>query len=377
MAQSRIGTDVNRRRHIRLLPIAAAAVAVAVIVAPVSAQNLQFFRIGTGSISGVYFPVGGLIASAISHPPGASLCGQGGSCGVPGLVAVAQASRGSVINVQGIASGRIESALVQADVAYSAYHGKDHFAGKNAVPGLRVIANLYPEAVHVVVREDSRIRSVADLRGKRVSLDLEGSGTRPIAVLVLKGYGVERGGLRQVNSQVGPAIDRLRGGRIDGFFFVGGFPAPSIARLAGDMRLRLLPVAGEAAAAITARDPFLAAARIPERTYAGIGAVETLAVGALWLVSDKIGEDLVYGITRALWHPSTREILDQGPPPTREMQLSNALDGVEIPLHPGAARFYRQMGMLEESAPAAEPTSTTEPDAAPKGSPESTTSPVN
>lgn len=342
---------MNRRKHVRLfLLAAAAAVAGAATTAP--AQNLQFFRIGTGSISGVYFPVGGLIASAISHPPGASLCGQGGSCGVPGLVAVAQASRGSVVNVMGIAEGRIESALAQADVAYGAYHGKGDFAGANAVPGLRAVANLYPEAVHVVVRADSRIRSVAGLRGKRVSLDLKGSGTRPIAVLVLKGYGLEPRALRQVNSQVGPAIDRLRSGRIDGFFFVGGTPVPSIARLARDVGLRLLPVDGEAATAITAADPFLSPVGIAAGTYAGVDPVRTLAVGALWVVSDKIDADLVYGITRALWHPSTREILDQGPPATRKIRLSDALDGLAIPLHPGAARFYRQVGMLDESEPA-------------------------
>ncbi|MDX1484980.1 MAG: TAXI family TRAP transporter solute-binding subunit [Alphaproteobacteria bacterium] len=317
---------------------------------PAAAQDRQFLRIGTGSISGIYFPVGGLIASAISHPPGASLCGEGGSCGVPGLVAVAQASRGSVVNIRNIALGRIESALVQADMAYFAVKGQGVFAGK-AVTGLRAIANLYLEAVHVIVRQDSDIRSIRGLKGKRVSLDLKGSGTRTVATLLLKRYGIDPQTLRRRNSQVGPAVDRLRTGGIDAFFFVGGFPAPSIARLAADVPLRLLPVAGAEAAAIREADPFLTAVNIPASAYPGVPETSTLAVGAQWVISDKVSKDLVYGITEALWHPTTRAILDQGPRVTKQMRLENALKGVAIPLHEGASQFYREQGLINAPAP--------------------------
>ena len=259
-----------------ILKTVAALAAAAVLSLPAAAQDRIFLRIGTGSISGVYFPIGGLIASAISHPPGASLCGQGGSCGVPGLVAVAQASRGSVSNVRQIAAGRIESALVQADIAYFAVKGVGIFSGGKAIPGLRAIANLYPEAVHVVVREDSRIRAIGDLRRKRVSLDLKGSGTRSIANLVLMAHGVDPKSLRRRDSQVGPAVDRLQVGGIDAFFFVGGFPAPSIARLAREVPLRLLPITGEQAAAIRKTNPFLAVVTIPPSVYGRMAATTTL-----------------------------------------------------------------------------------------------------
>lgn len=316
-------------------------------VASGHAQDMRFFRIGTGSISGVYFPVGGLLASAISNPSGDKLCGRGGSCGVPGLVAVAQATRGSVANVRGIRAGRLESGLVQADIAFFAANGKGAFAGKKAAPGLRAIANLYAEAVQVVVRRGSSIRGIGDLRGKKVSLDLLGSGTRAIALRVLNGYGITPDDLRQVNSQIGPAMDRLRSRRIDAFFFVGGFPAPALTRLSGVAPVRLLPIRGERAQAIRESDPFLASVRIPADTYGQGKAVTTLAVGALWLVSDKIDGDTVYGITRALWHASTRTILDQGPVATRQIRLENALKGVAVPLHGGAARFYREKGLLK------------------------------
>jgi TRAP transporter TAXI family solute receptor len=102
------------------------------------------------------------------------------------------------------------------------------FGGSKAVSGLRAIASRYPEAGHVVVRKDSPIRSIKGLQGKRVSIDLKGSGTRAVAMLVLKGIGIDAASLRQLNSQIGPAVDRLKSGRLDAFFFVGGFPAPSI-----------------------------------------------------------------------------------------------------------------------------------------------------
>ena len=144
------------------------ALLVAMAVAgPAQAQTqdkgLKFFRIGTGSTSGVYFPIGGLIASAISNPPGSRQCDRGGSCGVPGLISVAQATMGSVDNVQAIATGALESGLAQADVATWAYNGTGIFKGKKPVTNLRAIANLYPESIHVVVRRAAKVRGFHDL----------------------------------------------------------------------------------------------------------------------------------------------------------------------------------------------------------------------
>ncbi len=177
-----------RLRSLSMAPVLAlcAALAAAVLPRPAAAQDIRYFRIGTGSISGVYFPVGGLIANIISNPPGSRACDEGGSCGVPGLIAVVQATLGSVANVHAVQSGMLESAMVQADIASFAYHGTGPFAREKPFKELRAIANLYPEAVHVVVRRDSPIKSMSDLAGRRVSLDLTGSGTRAVALTVLE-----------------------------------------------------------------------------------------------------------------------------------------------------------------------------------------------
>ena len=110
--------------------------------APLLAQDVRFFRIGTGATSGTYFSIGGLIANVISNPPGSRACDRGGSCGVPGLIAVAQSTQGSVENVKAIIDGQLESALAQADVAYWAYHGTGMFREQGPSRGLRAIAHL-------------------------------------------------------------------------------------------------------------------------------------------------------------------------------------------------------------------------------------------
>lgn len=310
-------------------------------------QEPTFFRIATGSISGVYYPVAGVIATAISGPPGSRPCHEGGSCGVPGLVAVAQASRGSIQNLRALAAGEVESALVQADVAAEAFAGRGIFAESGPMTGLRALARLYPEILHIVVREDSGIETIEDLRDRRVSLDLAESGTRGLALRVLAAHGLVPGAIQARHSQIGPAVDRLEAGTLDAFFFVGGYPAPILQTLAQSVPLRFLSLSEPVRAALVAETPFLFVETLPEGTYGMAEPRESLAVGALWLVSSRVSDALAHGMTQALWHPMNRRLLDQGPPATRQILPQTALIGLPVPLHPGAERYYREAGMLD------------------------------
>lgn len=328
--------------------VAALAVICALaLLAPVfsQAQDISFFRLGTGSTGGTYYPIGGIIASAISKPPGSRECDVGGSCGVPGLIAVAQSTEGSVENVKGIGQGALESGLAQADVSYWAYYGVGIFEKTGPVENLRSIANLFPEAVHLVVRRGAGIFSVADLRGKRVSLDREGSGTRVDALLILKAYGLEPKDLDSRALASGHAADLLRAGELDGFFMVAGTPANAVAGLADDSLIELVPIKGAEGEKLLEEYPFFRHDRIKAGTYFNVPLTETLSVGAHWLVSAEVPADTVYQMTRALWHENTRRLLDNGHPKGKLIQITSALDRLVVPLHPGARRYYAEVGM--------------------------------
>ncbi|EKE44819.1 outer membrane protein, hypothetical [Oceaniovalibus guishaninsula JLT2003] len=313
------------------------------------AQQPQFFRIGTGGTSGTYYPIGGLIANAISNPPGSRSCEEGGSCGYPGLIATALSANGSVANVNAIAGGTLESGFSQSDVATWAQTGTGIWEDQEPVEKLRAIANLYPETIHLVASADSGIDSVDDLRGKRVSLDEPGSGTLVDARIILDAYGLSESDVDAQFLKPDQAAERMRDGAMDAFFFVGGFPAGAIAELASQEDIVLVPISGDEASGITDEYTFFAQNTVPGGTYEGVeDDVQTLSVGAQWITSADQPDDLIYGITKALWNDNTRQLLDAGHQKGKEITAETALNGVGIPLHPGAERFYREAGLLNE-----------------------------
>ena len=310
------------------------AVAVMAVAAITGAQAQQFFRIGTGGTAGTYYPVGGMIANAVSQP------GK--------IVATAAATNGSVANVNGISGGSLESGFSQSDVATWAQKGTGIFEGKPHVPGLRMIANLYPETIHVVVKKGSGIKSVADLKGKRVALDEPGSGTLINARLVLAAYGVQEADIKPEYITPNQAGDKMKDGSLDAFFFTGGAPAGAIAELASaGSGIELLPIDGPQAQGLRMASPFFANDTIPADTYKGVAAVNTLAVGAQWVTSDKADAETVYLITKALFSDATQKTLQSGHPKGKMITLKNAVQGVGIPFHPGAERFYKEAGALK------------------------------
>jgi TRAP transporter TAXI family solute receptor len=308
---------------------------------------MQFFRIGTGGVAGTYYPIGGLIADIISSPPGARPCDKGGSCGVPGLVAIAQSSNGSVANVNAIKSGELESGFVQSDVAYWAYTGTGIFEGQGKVENLRAIANLYPESIHVVARKDAGIETIADLAGKRVSLDEPGSGTLVDARIILEAYGLSEEDIDAEYIKPSPAVAQIRDNQLDAFIIVAGYPTGSVVELASSVGAELVPVDGAEIDSLLEQYQFFAPDVIPAGTYEGIGETRTISVGAQWVVGAEVDEELVYGITEALWHENARKLLDNGHAKGKAITLETALDGIGIPLHPGAERFYREAGLLQ------------------------------
>lgn len=333
------------KRSLKAAVISTALIAGSGVVA--SAQDISFFTIGTGGTAYTYYPVGGVIANAISKPPGSRECGEGGSCGVEGLIASAVSSRGSVDNVNAILSGLRNSGFAQSDVAYWAYSGTGTMEGKDPATDLRTIAALFEEHIHLVALADSGIDSVADLKGKRVSLDEPGSGTYVDAKLILEANDVALEDITAEALKGGAAAEALRNGKVDAFFVVAGYPTGAVVELASAADIKLVPIDGDGAAALTEKYGFFAASDIPEGTYEGVDATTTVAVGAQWFTSAKEDEELIYNITKALWNEQSRKLLDVGHAKGKTITIETALNGVGVPLHPGAERFYKEAGVLK------------------------------
>ena len=302
------------------------------------AQAPAFFRIGTGGTAGTYYPIGGLIANAVSGAEGR---------GVPGLVATAVASNGSVANINAVQGGSSESGFTQSDVAFWAYTGTGLYEGKPKVQDLRVIATLYPETIHLVARKDANIKSVADLKGKRVSLDEPGSGTIVDARLVLSAFGLTEKDIKAEYLKPGPSSDRLKDGALDAYFFVGGYPTGAISELATSTGISLVPIAGPEVDKLLSNYTFFARDTVPAGAYKDVAETQTISVNAQWVTSAKQSEDLVYKVTKALWSDETRKLLDAGHAKGRLIQLQTATTGLGVPLHPGAEKFYREAGVLK------------------------------
>ncbi len=331
----------------RSVSLGCAALLAAGLAGTTMAQELKFFTIGTGGTAYTYYPIGGLIANAISKPPGSRECGEGGSCGVEGLIASAVSSRGSVDNVNAITSGLRNSGFSQSDVAYWAYTGSGIMEGQPPAEDLRAIAALYPEHIHLVALADSGINSVADLKGKRVSLDEPGSGTYVDALLILESAGLSADDIEAEALKGNAAAEALRNGKIDAYFVVAGYPTGSVVELASAADIKLVPISGEGADALVKKYGFFSTSDIPAGTYEGVAATPTVAVGAQWLTSAKEDEELIYQITKALWNKETRKLLDDGHAKGKSITLETALDGVGVPLHPGAERYYKEVGLIK------------------------------
>ncbi len=336
---------MNRRT---LVTLSAGAIAGAGALGSVLAQDMAFFRIGSGSAGGTYFPIAGLIANAISNPPGSRPCEEGGSCGVPGLVAVAQSSNASVANVTAVQSGQIESGLASADIVYWSFNGENVFSEKGAYDKLRVISNLFPEHMQLVLPEGTELSSIADLEGKRVGIAQAGSGTQVVVLELLNMFGINRDNIDEAELNNTQSAERLADGQLDAYFYVAGTPTAAMVQLASTRGMELYSFSDEEIAQFLEIVPFYYEAEIPAGTYEGIDYdVQTVAVGAQWVTSADQPEELIYDITQAMWNDNSRKLFDTGHAKGADITPDNALKAVQTPLHPGAERFYKEAGLME------------------------------
>ena len=349
-------------RHVAFVSLVAGTVAASMMAFAATgvAQNFESpqrvaFQISTGSTTGSYFPVGQMLADLLSHPPGVGRCQAAEVCGPAGLIVSTRASEGSIANVTAVNSGNVSSGIAQADVVALAVAGKGAFAKSGPAKQLRVIANLYGEDVHLLAGKNSNIKSVADLRGKRVSLSSEGSGTINTARAILAAYRLSE---RSIVPNYDPgerATDLLQSGKLDAVFYVGGTPVNLIQQLLDEGVAVLVPINGEGRTRLLRAQPHLYAHTIAQGTYAGADDVDTVAVDALWITDASQPDNLIYGMVKSVFNPANRTTLNGERVGAHFAELDAAAKGTIAPLHPGAARAYAEMGVLDPPAQAPPP----------------------
>ena len=305
------------------------------LLAPAArAEEALFFQLGTGPSGSSRFPLGGLIANALSNPPGSRPCDQGGSCGPPGLVAVARSSSGSAENLRSLASGRIDAALVDAQIALAAVRGEGDFHGRPFTE-LRGIAMLYSESLHLVVRKGLGIAGIRDLAGRRVGLDPAAAAAAP---LLLAAWGVRPGRLKLIVEPPPAAAADLAVGKLDAAILLGAWPIAAIADPAGQGKTMVLPLAGPEADRLRQRFPVFTRSEIGAGAYPGTDApLPTLDIGIALVTTAKAPTALVAAIAHALRQPPTQALLRDGDSHgERVLPDADALTRLGIPLHPGA-----------------------------------------
>lgn len=294
---------------------------------PVGNKN---YILATGGTSGTYYPYGGAVANIWNTK-------------VEGMNVTAQATGASAENLRLISKSEAEFAIVQNDVMDYAYNGSDMFQGQK-LPNLMTIGTLYPEVVQIAATQASGIKSVADLKGKKVSIGDAGSGVEFNALQILEGYGLTIGDIKKSNLSFKESSDGLQNGTLDACFVTAGVPNSALQELAVSAGLTLVPVTGPEANAICAKYGYYTQTTIPGGTYKGVDIdTPALAIKATLAVSAKLDENTVYELTKALFE--NQEILASAHAKGKDLSAASAITGVSVPLHPGAIKYYKELGL--------------------------------
>ncbi|PAV31690.1 C4-dicarboxylate ABC transporter substrate-binding protein [Virgibacillus profundi] len=290
----------------------------------------KFLQMLTGGTSGTYYPLGGEMATIISDETG--------------IETNAVSSNASADNVIALQEEESELAFVQTDVVANAIEGINSFDG-NPVDNVQAIGSLYPETIQIVTSADSGIASAEDLAGKTVSVGAPGSGTYVNAEQILEVHGLTMDDIDAQNLDFGESTSGIQDGNIDAAFITAGTPTGAVEGLGATTDVSIVPVSQEKIDELIEQYPYYAADTIAGGTYSGIDEdITTVAVLAMLAVTDSLSEDVVYDITKAIYENAGNMAHAKAEFITKEA----ALDGIGIELHPGAQKYFDEIGVSAE-----------------------------
>ena len=250
-------------------------------------EKEQFINIATGGTAGTYYPIGGAIAEVLNKN---------------GMNASAQSTGASVANINMLKDKQVELAIVQNDITYYAVNGEEMFKDTGKIENLNAIASLYPETCQFVVREDSGIKSISDLKGKRVAVGAAGSGAEANARQILEAYGLTYDDVNEQFLSFAEGSYALKDGTVDAAFVTAGYPTASVQDIASQNKIRLLSVGDEQIKKLSEKYPFYTKTTVPAGTYQGFDEeVQTVSVMAILIANDKIDAALGEKLTKAIF----------------------------------------------------------------------------
>jgi TRAP transporter TAXI family solute receptor len=297
------------------------------------AFSAQFITIGTGGVTGTYYPTGGAICRMVNKQKKKT-----------GIRCSVESTGGSVYNVNTIHAGELDFGISQSDTAYQAYHGEGKFKGK-AIKELRSVMAIYPELLAFVVRKDSGIKKLTDIKGKKVNIDTPGSGTRMTTDIVLEAFGIKHSDLALANelkSTEGPTM--LKDHKIDGYFGVFGHPTANIKDAANSVDIDLIPIEGKPVDELVSKYPYYAKGIISGTFYKGVEHdTPSIGVKAVLVTSSKIDDKVVYTVTKTIL--DNFEAFKKLHPAYKTITKQSLLDGLSVPQHPGAKKAFAEAGI--------------------------------
>ncbi len=300
-----------------------------------AAPKTTFITIGTGGITGVYYPTGGAIAKIVNKKKD-----------LYGIRCTVESTGGSVFNVNAIMAGDLQFGVVQSDRQFQAINGLAEWKDKGKQEDLRAVFSIHPESITLVAAVDAGINDIADLKGKRVNIGNPGSGQRQNSIDALEAVGIDyKTDMNAEGIKASESASLLQDGRIDAFFYTVGHPSGSIKEAtAGARKVRFASITG--VDSLLEKYPYYAKAYIPVKLYPGAENtenVDTFGVKATFVTSAKVSEDVVYAVTKEVFdnfddfkklHPAYAVLTKEG-----------MLEGLSAPLHPGALKYYKEAGL--------------------------------
>lgn len=326
-----------KRRTINIAMLAGVGVTLLGGIHRVSVAAKTFITIGTGSTSGLYYPTGVGMAKIIND------------AGID-VRANARSTGASVYNCRAVGNGEMQMGITQNNIAYYAYNGTGVEAFKGQpVKNLRGLTMLYPEVIQILARKDADIKSVADMKGKRIYVGDIGSGTEQDVLNIFAAYGLKLDDLRTtVRGSSGNAVDLLRDNRIDAMFYTVGIGAAAITEAAQTAPIDLIQIPADKVEELHRKFPFYTAITVPANTYPKIDhEVSTVTTQAMMVVEARLSDDVVYEFMDTIFGKHLQQFYNdvQNPNLKKYFKVETALDGMPIPVHPGSIRFFREKGV--------------------------------